>query len=178
MFGETAMGHVNVEIKARCGDTVWVRAALLGAGAEFRGVDRQTDVYFNVARGRLKLRRGDIENALIFYDRADEAGPKRSDVVLCQCLPDSNMERLFAELLGVLVRVVKSREIYFIGNVKFHIDEVKGLGGFVEIEAIDADGTIGRDKLLEQCRRFMELLKIEENDLVERSYSDMLLEGA
>jgi predicted adenylyl cyclase CyaB len=172
------MAHVNVEIKARCGDPEKVRAVLQAQGAEFRGLDRQTDVYFNVPRGRLKLRCGDIENALIYYNRPDNRGPKQSDVCLCPCPPESGMEALFTELLGVRVRVVKEREIYFIDNVKFHIDTVDGLGGFVEIEAIDADGNIGRERLLDQCRRFMTLLEIDDADLIDRSYSDMLMEDA
>ncbi|HFD33211.1 MAG TPA: CYTH domain-containing protein, partial [Gammaproteobacteria bacterium] len=49
--------------------------------------------------------------------------------------------------LGIFKIVDKQRRIYFIGNVKFHIDEVKGLGSFVEIEAIDEDGNIGLEKL-------------------------------
>jgi adenylate cyclase, class 2 len=72
--------------------------------------------------------------------------------------------------------VDKKREIYFIDNVKFHIDEVKGLGTFVEIEAIDKDGTIGKDKLQEQCQSFLELFKIPQTDLISVSYSDLLMQ--
>ena len=75
---------------------------------------------------------------------------------------------------AVLKVVKKHREIYFIGNVKFHIDSVDGLGDFVEIETIDASGSIGRDELLRQCGEYMELLGIADEDLVEGSYSDMV----
>ena len=120
------MAHVNVEIKARCGDEDRVRGTLHAHGAVFKGLDRQTDVYFNVSRGRLKLRRGRIENALIFYKRPDQEGPRQSNVHLCPCSPDGgDVEALFAEMLGVRVNVVKDREIYFIGNVKFHIDNFR-----------------------------------------------------
>lgn len=168
---------MNIEIKARCGDAEKVRTILRDHGAAFRGMDRQTDVYFNVPRGRLKLRRGGIENALIYYERPNEPGPKQSDVCLCPCSPESGMEALFTEMLGVRVRVVKEREIYFVDNVKFHIDTVERLGSFVEIEAIDAEGSIGRERLLGQCRRYMALLGIDDGDLIDRSYSDMLMEG-
>jgi adenylate cyclase, class 2 len=174
------MAHLNVEIKARCEDAEKVRGIMRAHGAVFRGRDRQTDVYFNMPSGRLKVRRGAIENAVIYYERPNRPGPRQSDVHLCRFSPEngSEMEALFAEMLGVRIRVVKDREIYFIGNVKFHIDAVEGLGSFVEIEAIDADGSIGRERLLEQCRRFMAILEIDERDLVEFSYSDMLMEGA
>ena len=58
-------GHLNVELKARCADPARVRTLLDGAGADFRGVDDQRDVYFEVPEGRLKLRRGTIERSLI-----------------------------------------------------------------------------------------------------------------
>ncbi len=66
------------------------------------------------------------------------------------------------------------REIYFIENVKFHLDEVKGLGTFVEIEAIDSDGSIGKEKLLEQCNFYLQAFEIKDEDLLEKSYSDMV----
>ena len=59
--------------------------------------------------------------------------------------------------------------------MKFHIDDVKELGTFVEIEAIDSDGTIGREKLLEQCNEYLKLFGILESDLLADSYSDMLM---
>lgn len=70
--------------------------------------------------------------------------------------------------------VEKRREIWFDANVKFHLDTVQGLGTFVEIEAIDTDGSISEAVLEEQCRFFMDLFAIAPADLVERSYSDLM----
>ena len=70
--------------------------------------------------------------------------------------------------------MIKAREIFFIENVKFHLDTVKGLGTFVEIEAIDRDGSIGQDKLLAQCEHYISLFGIKDEDLLEKSYSDMV----
>ena len=64
----------------------------------------------------------------------------------------------------------------FIENVKFHIDTVKDLGAFMEIEAIDHDDNIGKEKLLEQCNSYLKLFGILEEDLISVSYSDLLLE--
>ena len=164
----------NVEIKARCTDPARVRSLLEAAGAHFHGIDRQRDTYFPVPNGRLKLREGRIENHLIHYRRPDQAGPKRSDVLLFDTTPDSALKPLLTAALGVRIVVEKRRAIYFIGNVKFHVDAVDGLGAFVEIEAIDRDGSRSEADLLAQCRSFMDALDIAETDLVERSYSDML----
>ena len=77
--------------------------------------------------------------------------------------------------MGVKIVVDKKRKIYFIDNVKFHFDTVKELGTFVEVEAIDKDGSIGITELKEQCRLYQELFGIKDDDLMAASYSDMLL---
>lgn len=168
----------NVEIKARCGDHGPIRTHLENRSARFVGEDRQVDTYFRVARGRLKLREGNIEHALIFYDRADQAGPKRSDVSLYHPDPGSPLKSILIQANGILTVVDKRREIYFIDNVKFHLDRVEGLGTFVEIEAIDRDETIGEERLHAQCRHYLDLFEIPEDALLSVSYSDLLLRRA
>lgn len=170
------MAHTNVEIKARCSDQNRIREILRSRNADFRGTDQQIDTYFKTNFGRLKLREGRIENALIYYEREDEAGPKQANVILFRSDPNSSLKEILTNSLGVLVVVEKQREIYFINNVKFHIDNVKELGAFIEIEAIDSDGTIVREKLLEQCQFFLGLFNISQNDLISISYSDLLLQ--
>jgi adenylate cyclase class 2 len=170
------MPHVNVEIKARCPDPAAVRGVLHAAGADFRGTDHQVDTYFRAAAGRLKLREGNIENHLIFYHRPNSPGPKRADVLLLPTEPGSTVKEILSPAFGVLVTVDKSREIYFIENVKFHIDTVQELGSFVEIEAQSGPGReLSQDHLQAQCRRWLELLGIRPDDLVAESYSDLLL---
>ncbi len=169
------MGHRNIEIKARCTDPEAIRTALREKSAEFRGTDQQIDTYFRTNRGRLKLREGQIENCLVYYEREDQAGPKQSAVTLFPTPPRSSLKEALTKALGVLVVVEKQREIYFIENVKFHIDTVKGLGSFVEIEAIDLDGSLGDEQLFAQCQLFLNLFRIIPNDLVAVSYSDLLL---
>jgi predicted adenylyl cyclase CyaB len=170
--------HVNVEIKARCSDPARARTRLLGLGARFVGPDDQTDTYFQVSNGRLKLREGQIENNLIFYARPDQDGPKRSDVILHPTRPGTELKAILNAALGTLVVVEKRREIYFLDNVKVHLDTVTGLGSFVEIEATDLDGSLGPAYLEDQCRRLMADLAIAESDLVAASYSDLLMREA
>ena len=169
------MGHVNIEIKARCSNPQAIRALLQARNAAFRGVDQQIDTYFKVNRGRLKLREGQIENYLVYYEREDRAGPKQSDVTLFPVAPGSSLKEILTESLGTLVVVEKQREIYFIENVKFHIDVVRDLGSFVEIEAIDADGSLGREQLLAQCQEFLRWLRILPDDLIAVSYGDLIM---
>ncbi len=170
------MSHLNVEIKARCSQPDRVRQVLLERNAEYKGIDRQIDTYFHCNNGRLKFREGIIEYALIHYDRENEEGPKQSVVTLYEPERNSSLKELLSKSLGILIEVEKNREIYFIENVKFHIDSVHNLGSFVEIEAIDATGESERDQLQSQCEEYMELFEIRPDDLVACSYSDMLLE--
>ncbi len=166
--------RLNVEIKARTTDHRQVRAILKERKAHRVGEDHQTDTYFNVPEGRLKLREGNIENTLIFYRRSNMAGPKKSEVLLYRVDPDPALKEVLAASLGVKVVVSKRREIWFDQNVKIHLDDVDGLGLFIEIEAIDSDGSRDEGELTTQCRQFMELFEISEQDLVEISYSDFL----
>lgn len=173
------MSHQNIEIKASCTNAIEIRKYLLEKKAEFKGVDMQTDTYFNVSNGRLKLRQGNIENSLIYYNRENIAGPKISEVHLFQV--ENNSELLKAILKnanGIKVVVKKKREIYFIENVKFHIDEVEGLGNFVEIEAIDKDGSLGEEIIRQQCAFYLTQFGITEENLLTHSYSDLLMKAS
>jgi adenylate cyclase, class 2 len=170
------MPHMNIEIKAKSNNQELIRKILQSKNADFKGLDHQIDTYFKVNFGRLKLREGNIENSLIHYQRENKEGPKQSDVTLFKSDPESSLKEILSKALGILVVVDKKREIYFIDNVKFHIDAVEGLGTFIEIEAIDNDGNIGKKRLLEQCQSFLDLFKISQEDLVSVSYSDLLLE--
>jgi predicted adenylyl cyclase CyaB len=165
----------NIEIKARCTDHEAVRKILRKRRARFSGTDHQIDTYFRVKEGRLKLRLGNIEKSLIWYRRPDQQGPKQSDVLLHKEGIDENLRSLLEQSLGVLVEVDKKREIYFIDNVKVHLDEVKTLGSFLEIEVMGRPGKDSREALEKICREFMDLFGVKDEDLVDRSYSDMMV---
>ena len=168
------MKTTNIEIKARSSNNDKIKDILECKGADFRGVHHQIDTYFRVPAGRLKLREDGDSMSLIFYERQNQPGPKRSDVLLYESAADSDLKETLRAALGILTIVDKRREIYFIENVKFHLDEVRELGTFMEIEAIDLDGSIGKDRLLEQCDHYLDLFKIQRSDLLSGSYGDML----
>jgi adenylate cyclase class 2 len=164
---------LNIEIKAKANHPEFIRS-YLNNKAEFRGIDFQVDTYFSVSHGRLKLREGNIENNLIYYERQSIAGAKESNFQLVH-IPDSKtLKDILAKSLGIKIVVRKKREIYFIKNVKFHIDEVDGLGNFAEIEASDLYADISKEELQKQCDFYLSELKIKEEDLISLSYSDML----
>jgi adenylate cyclase, class 2 len=170
------MSFLNVEIKAHCPDPSFIRNYLLSNGAELKGTDHQTDTYFNVSRGRLKLREGNIENNLIYYERNNQAGPKQSHFKLVRVEDAAGLKAMLADSNGIKVVVEKKREIYYINNVKFHIDEVPGLGSFIEIEAGNMLADLSQEQLKEQCDFYLAAFRIGEEALIDVSYSDMLME--
>jgi adenylate cyclase, class 2 len=167
------MKHLNFEFKARLKNEQQVRAALKRLDARFIGTDHQIDTYFRVPSGRLKVREGRLENALIFYQRSNLRRARQAAVEM-MLLPRRNSHRaILARSLGILAVVDKRREIYFVKNVKIHLDRVRGLGKFLEVEAISRVGNV--KKIRSQARQFQKLFGITANDIVAESYSDLIL---
>jgi len=169
------MTHLNVEIKAHCADLSQIRDILTSKHAMFKGTAHQIDTYFKCRMGRLKLREDQFESTLIHYVREEIAGPKKSQVTLYTTNAPATLKESLKKSLGILTIVDKKREIYWIDNVKFHLDTVDKLGEFVEIEAIDYDGTLGAEKLYQQCNLYLELFGIQTSQLIRDSYSDLLM---
>lgn len=169
------MPFLNIEIKARCADAPRIREYLQALQARFVGVDEQTDTYFNTFSGRLKLREGNIENNLIYYERSNLPGPKNSLFQLIKVDDAKGLKEALKNSLGVKIIVKKKREIFYIENVKFHIDEVPGLGAFIEIEAGNILADKSKEELQQQCEYYLKEFGIKDEDLVAVSYSDLLI---
>jgi adenylate cyclase, class 2 len=170
------MATINFEFKAKAIALDVLEKKLLTLNPKYIGEDNQIDTYFNTPTGRLKLREGNIENSLIYYERINTAGAKQSNILLYQHVPDKTLKEILVTVNGIKVVVDKKRKIYFIDNVKFHFDVVKGLGTFVEVEAIDSTGDIGIEKLKDQCSYYAVFFNITPDDYIAVSYSDLILE--
>ena len=169
------MNQLNIEIKAKCSNLEHIRKILKERNADFKGTDFQTDTYFKVPIGKLKLREGNIGYSFVYYKREEKNGPKKSDVFFFHPPRNSSLKEILSQALGILIVIKKKREIYFIDNIKFHIDKVEKLGNFIEIEAIDENKKIRQEQLFEQCNLYMKLFKLKKEDLIENSYSDLLM---
>lgn len=167
----------NVELKARDPDPARTLALALQAGAEDLGEITQRDTYFSGARGRLKLREqepGDSE--LIAYGRPDETQARVSEY---RRVPVDDAQALREALdagLGTLVVVDKRRRLLLWDGVRIHLDEVDGLGSFLELEAVAPEGSdlsAERDKV----ERLRGELGVDDANLVATGYADLLLDG-
>jgi adenylate cyclase class 2 len=169
------MPILNFEFKARTNKLIESENKLLGSDPLFIGEDHQIDTYFNLHKGRLKLREGNIENSLIYYERENTIEAKQSNIILYEHVPNKSLKEILVKVHGVKAVVDKLRKIYFIENVKFHFDTVKGLGTFIEVEAIDKNESIGIQKLKEQCDFYSSFFGINKSDYIAVSYSDLIL---
>jgi predicted adenylyl cyclase CyaB len=167
----------NIEIKARYEDLSRARSIARRLRARFLGIDRQRDTYYRTRQGRLKLRESSQGGArLIPYHRPDRRGPKKSDYALLPVADPAQLKSLLRELLGISIVVDKVREIYLIGNVRVHLDRVKGLGRFFELEAVyesAARESVERRKVA----RLLVEFGIASRDLLTGSYRELMLKA-
>jgi homotetrameric cytidine deaminase len=168
----------NIEIKARDADPARTLELALGLGATDKGVISQRDTYFARARVRLKLREQEPgEDELIEYRRADEAGSRTSSYRRVPVGAAAELREALDAALGTLVVVAKRRRLLLLDNVRIHLDEVEGLGSFMELEAVAAaDSDLAAEH--DQVARLRAQLEIGDEALVGESYSDLLLDSA
>jgi predicted adenylyl cyclase CyaB len=174
-LGEVPQASANFEIKARCADLDAARARAARIATRRVGIDHQVDTYFRVRAGRLKLRESSLSGGqLVPYLRPDLPGPKRADYRVVPVADAAGLKTLLAEILGVHRVVEKEREIFLVENVRIHLDRVKGLGTFLELEAV-FDGSRGAEA--EQrlaVERLMTELGVRDEDLVDGSYEGLI----
>jgi homotetrameric cytidine deaminase len=164
----------NVELKAHDPDPERTLARALAGGAEDRGLLRQRDTYFGVREGRLKLREEEPGGAtLIAYQRPDAAAERVSSYRLVPVADAAPLRDALGAAAGIETVVVKRRRLLMWETVRIHLDEVRGLGSFLELEAVaEPDSDLARER--RQVARLRELLEIRDDALVAGSYADNL----
>jgi predicted adenylyl cyclase CyaB len=164
----------NIEIKARARNFDKMRQRAEKLSDMPLQVIKQEDTFFNTEMGRLKLRILAAERAqLIYYTRPDQEGPKRSDYHIYETSDPENLKRVLELTYGIRGVVRKTRYLYIVGQTRVHLDDVDGLGQFMELEVVmqagqsDADGQVIAEGL-------MTGLGVERSDLLEGAYLDLL----
>ena len=164
----------NVEIKARLADLAATRRLVAGAADRGPEVLAQTDTFFRVPGGRLKLREfSDRPAELIHYRRPDTPGPSESQWTKVTVPDAAALRELLAGALGVRGQVVKRRTLFLVGRTRVHLDEVRGLGDFLELEVVLADGETAAAGMGE-AHRLLRLFGIRDDALVPEAYVDLL----
>lgn len=170
------------------------RDTLLAAARRLSGTDeqilQQTDVFYSVARGRLKLRvfgcgddagskrsngNDSVAGELIWYDRPDTKESKTSTYKRVPLPDPTAFEQAMeaGEVLTTIGRVVKRRLLFLVEQSRIHVDTVEGLGDFIEIEVV-----LRSDQSTEQGQQIaqdlMSKLDIRRHELVDVAYVDLL----
>jgi len=164
----------NIEIKARVDDFEALKTRAESISDKPLEIIPQEDIFFNTEKGRLKLRvlAPDL-GYLIYYERPDQDGPKRSDYHLAKTNDPGNLKTALSLALGIRGVVKKTRYLYMAGQTRIHLDEVEGLGQFMELEVImredqnDAEGQAIAEDLMRR-------LGVREEALLEGAYMDLL----
>jgi homotetrameric cytidine deaminase len=171
------MGRVNIELKARDPDPAATEARCLALGAEDRGVLTQRDTYFAARHGRLKLREdGSGSGEVIAYRRDDAEQAAESRYVVAPTSAPAELAEALEAALGTVVVVAKRRRLFVWEGVRIHLDDVDGLGTFVEFEAVLPDAG-DPDTARAKLARLRSELAIADSALVAVGYSDLLLDG-
>ncbi|XP_076471839.1 adenylate cyclase CyaB-like [Babylonia areolata] len=165
----------NVEIKARvnnCADLRTRAQELSGSDGE---ILEQEDTFFVCENGRLKLRiLKDNPAELIYYDRPDQAGPKLSDFHKVQVENPEDLKKVLGLSLGVRGVVKKKRFLYMVGQTRVHVDQVHGLGDFMELEVMLKEGQSAEEGQA-VAHDLMQKLGIKDDDLLTCAYMDLIL---
>jgi predicted adenylyl cyclase CyaB len=165
----------NIELKARDAAPDRSLEVCKTLGGIDKGVLLQRDTYFKVVHGRLKLREEEgAPSQLISYARPDEVEERLSCYRLVEIADTAGLKAALSESLGTRVVVSKRRRLFLWRDVRIHLDQVDGLGAFLEFEAVapeHSDLTEERQKV----RHLREAFAIKSEDLIDRSYSDLIL---
>lgn len=168
----------NIEIKARVAQPSRLLDDVLEIADRGPTVFAQDDTFFACPSGRLKLRMfSATEGQLIFYRRDDLAGPKLSEYVIASTGEPDALRGVLTLAYGVVGRVRKTRTLCFVGATRIHLDDVEGLGHFLELEVVlTPEQTIEQGQTIAEA--LMQKLSIAPATLVRKAYVDLLDEEA
>jgi predicted adenylyl cyclase CyaB len=162
----------NYELKARISSTEEAVRLARDLHARAKGILRQRDIYYKVSRGRLKLRIMNNRTAeFIYYNRSNKKGGRYSDYVVLPVNDATLAHTLCTAAFGMKVEVQKRRRLFLYKNSRIHVDDVRGLGTFIEFEVLVKNGKHQAHQLLE----FLSAkFNIHRSAVVSGSYSDLV----
>ncbi|MGE5365041.1 MAG: class IV adenylate cyclase [Bacteroidota bacterium] len=165
---------VNVEIKARVRNLEELTGLAEKITDRPAAVIKQEDIFFNTAGNRLKLRIfSEDKGELIYYERNDQPGPKRSDYYISETHDPQSLKDVLQKAYGIRGTVKKIRTLYMCDNTRIHVDRVEGLGNFMELEVVLNDGQSEADGDA-ISNDIMSRLNIKREDLLDNAYIDMI----
>jgi adenylate cyclase, class 2 len=162
----------NLELKVPSNSFNKIIKILEGINAGYIGELIQKDVYYQIKNGLLKLRIENGEQSLIKYSRDEKGIDRWSDFKVIK-FSDGDAEVFLKDIFKIETVVEKKRQVYIYDNTRIHLDQVKDLGEFLELETLVVNG------LEDAKKRFNDIinkLELDLNSQIKNSYKILLEE--
>ncbi|MBI2889340.1 MAG: CYTH domain-containing protein [Nitrospirae bacterium] len=163
----------TIEVKARIDDFTPLQTTLRDMGARRAGEWEESDTYFKVKRGKYKLKTEDSgTSVLLYYFKDGVKGPK-----LCVCeqlklKEKGRMGRFLQANFGQGVEVQKRRTRYTVDGLHVYLDDVRGVGKFVKIEAkVDADNSVHDSR--RRVESLVKQFRLTDRELTSYTYDEL-----
>ena len=167
----------NIEIKTPLSKRPETEKKLGSIGARLEWTKEQADTFFKVPSGWLKLREvEDDPAALISYRRSvEDSGPRESEYNIFRLQDATELKLVLEQSLGILGRVEKQRSLWLWRHTRVHLDQVHGLGDFLELETVlsgisPAEGTAESEEVIG-------LLELDRKLFISVPYLELLQES-
>jgi len=171
----------EVEVKAKVKSLDKLQKKLEGKGAVFKEPQIQKDVIFlhkdssrdRSRRGKviLRLRQTDEVNILTLKKQlGNELDNIEHEIVVDNWVAAKNIINLLD--YDEVVRVYKVRKEGKLGDLSICLDEVRGLGDFIEVEKVVKKGN--SSKIQDELFSFLETLGVKYVDRVEEGYDSLV----
>jgi predicted adenylyl cyclase CyaB len=168
----------NIELKALDPEPLASLERCHALGAKRGGEKWQRDTHFEVKRGGLKLREEDPGRPhLIQFERAGQAHERESRYRILDVQDAAALSASLAAAVGIRAVVVKRRLVVLWRGVRIHLDDVEGLGTFIELEAVaPPHSDLARERELVAFLRTA--LAITSDRVISRGYAEQLLSSS
>ncbi len=162
---------LNLELKVKLSSHAEIKDSLNLINAGFVKTLNQKDIYYKTGSGLLKLRIENGEQSIIKYLR-DESGSDRFSNYEVLHFSDGDAEKFFNDIFQIETVVEKKRLLYLYDNTRVHLDEVTGLGNFLELETLVLDG---KDDAKKRYKTIIKLLSLDRYEAIKMSYRDLIM---
>ncbi|MCB9209428.1 MAG: class IV adenylate cyclase [Ignavibacteriales bacterium] len=162
----------NLELKLKVNNFEAIIQIILKQNGKFEKVLKQKDTYFKYDKGLLKLREQNGDFELVKYNRNEKAGERWSDYNLL-FIKGENIEKYLSDLFKIEAIVKKTRNLYLYKNTRIHLDEVKKLGNFLELETVVKN--ISREEAIKEFNEIVNFLNLDLKNEIRKSYRDLII---
>jgi predicted adenylyl cyclase CyaB len=163
----------NLEVKIKFDSFHDIKKTLEMIGARFTSTLNQKDIYYKNSKGLLKLRIENGRETLIQYKRNENSINRWSTYNLLE-FSRGNAKRFFRNVFEIETVVEKKRLLYMYKNTRVHLDKIRHLGNYLELETLVING---KNDAKNRFNEIVHLLKLDLHKQIKKSNRDLMLEN-